>query len=169
MTLSTPNSPITHLFSDPPVMQYPKVQATSQYLTMRDGIQIAIDLMLPAPLAPGARIPTILIMARYWRSFELRVPDQPNKAWIGPRDAIAGYLLPRGFAVVVVDARGAGASTGVNRYPWSPEERADYGEVTTWVLNQPWSTGKVGATGIPYAWAPAHFPLPLLPLRSGGE
>ncbi|MBK8047522.1 MAG: CocE/NonD family hydrolase [Anaerolineales bacterium] len=157
MTFSTRNSPITYLFSEPPVAQYQKVQASSQYLTMRDGVQIAIDLMLPAPLAPGARIPTILIMARYWRSFEMRVPDQPNKAWIGPREAIAGYLLPRGFAIVVVDARGAGASTGVNRYPWSPEERADYGEVATWVLSQPWSNGKVGATGISYEGATAQF------------
>ncbi|HSW09448.1 MAG TPA: CocE/NonD family hydrolase [Bacillota bacterium] len=62
---------------------------------------------------------------------ELRVPDPPNKALLGARESIAAYLIPRGFAMVVVDVRGTGASTGVSRHPWTPEEIADYGEVAT--------------------------------------
>jgi putative CocE/NonD family hydrolase len=115
---------------------------------MRDGTQIAVDVMRPMNLPADTRLPVIMIMARYWRSIELRMPNPPNKALIGPREPIADYLIPRGFAVVVVDARGAGASTGVNRYPWSAEERADYGEVAAWVAEQPWCNGRIGALGI---------------------
>ena len=138
---------IADLFAAAPEKRYKGVKSTSQYLTMRDGIQITIDVMLPSDAAPETRLPTVMIMARYWRSMELRVPDQPNKALIGPREAVADYLIPRGFAMVIVDARGTGASTGVSRYPWSTDELTDYGEVAAWVATQPWSNGCIGAMG----------------------
>ncbi|MGA9139795.1 MAG: CocE/NonD family hydrolase [Methanocella sp.] len=117
---------------------------------MRDGTLIAVDVMLPADRPPETRLPALMIMARYWRSMELRGLEPPNKALIGPREPIADYLISRGFAVVVVDARGTGASTGANRYPWAPEELADYGEVASWAAAQPWCNGNVGAFGISY-------------------
>ncbi len=149
MTTRT-TSPIADLFASPPPKLYRGVRCSSRYLTMRDGVQIAVDIMLPADAPADTRLPAIMIMARYWRSLELRVPDQPGKAWIGPREPIADDLIPRGFAFVVVDVRGTGASTGVCRYPWSPEEIADYREVVTWVQAQPWCSGNIGATGISY-------------------
>jgi hypothetical protein len=148
---------ISDLFSAPPEKLYSGVKSSSQYLTMRDGIQIAIDIMLPAHTAPETCLPVVIIMARYWRSMELRVPSQPNKALIGPREAIADYLIPRGFAMVIVDARGTGASTGVNRYPWSLDELADYGEVAAWVTAQPWCNGSIGAVGISYEGSTAQY------------
>lgn len=145
--------PIQDLFSNPPQARYQGVKSESHYLTMRDGVQIAIDILLPVGATEA--LPTLLIMARYWRSLELRVPEPPKQAPIGPREAIVDYLLPRGFAVVVVDARGTGASTGVNRYPWSEEELGDYGEVAAWAANQSWSNGNIGAFGISYEGATA--------------
>ncbi|MBW4438484.1 MAG: CocE/NonD family hydrolase [Pleurocapsa minor GSE-CHR-MK-17-07R] len=150
-------TPIADLLAAAPDARYRGVTATSQYLTMRDGTQIAIDLMLPADRAADTRLPVIMIMARYWRSMAMRVPDRPNKALIGPREPIVDFLIPRGFAVVVVDARGAGASRGVNRFPWSPEERADYGEVAAWAAGQPWSNGQIGALGISYEGSTAQY------------
>lgn len=148
---------ISDLFAHPPEKVYRKVKSTSQYLMMRDGTQIAIDVMLPADRAPDTRLPLVMIMARYWRSMELRVPDQPNKALIGPREAIVDYLVARGFAVVVADARGTGASTGVNRYPWSADELTDYGVVVEWALEQHWCNGNAGAVGISYEGSTAQY------------
>jgi uncharacterized protein len=148
---------ITDLFASPPEKRYKGVKSTSQYLTMRDDIQITIDVMLPINLSHETRLPTVMIMARYWRSMQLRVPDQPNKALIGPREAIADYLIPRGFAMVIVDARGTGASTGVSAYPWSADELTDYGEVAAWVVDQPWSNGCIGAMGISYEGSTAQY------------
>jgi putative CocE/NonD family hydrolase len=144
------------LFASAPAKKHAGVQSESRYLAMRDGTRIAVDVMLPAGLAPGARVPVLLVMARYWRSMELRVPDQPKKAYMGPREPIADYLIPRGFAIVAVDARGTGASTGVNRHPWAPDELADYGEVAAWAVAQPWCNGNIGAFGISYEGATAE-------------
>ena len=148
---------LADLFADPLEKRYAGVHSQSHYQTMRDGAQIAVDLLLPTGLAPGARLPLVMVMARYWRSMELRVPDQPRKALIGPRAAIADYLIPRGFAMLVVDARGTGASTGVNRYPWSADELADYGEVAAWAADQPWCNGRIGAVGISYEGSTATY------------
>jgi uncharacterized protein len=108
----------------------------SIYLTMRDGVKIAIDVVLPKNLPATEKVPTIMNMTRYWRS---RQGDQP------------GIWFPsHGYARVAVDARGTGASFGVWRAPFSPDEVKDYGEVVDWIVKQPWSNGKVGAFGNSY-------------------
>jgi uncharacterized protein len=141
------------LFANPPKERYTGVQVESRYLTMRDSTQIAIDILLPMGLEN--HLPSLIIMARYWRSMELRMPEPPKKAPIGPREAIVDYLVPRGFAVIVVDGRGTGASTGTYCYPWSSDELTDYAEVAAWVKEQSWSNGNLGAFGISYEGATA--------------
>lgn len=148
---------LTSLFKNPPEKRYKGVKSTSLYQEMRDGTQIAVDVLLPADAAPEARLPTVMIMARYWRSMELRIPNPPNRAPIGPREPLADDLIARGFAVVIVDGRGSGASTGVSRYPWWKDELADYGEITAWVTQQPWSNGNIGAVGISYEGSTAQY------------
>ncbi|WP_370374912.1 CocE/NonD family hydrolase [Candidatus Chloroploca sp. Khr17] len=146
---------MSELFAHPPEARYQQIASESRYLALRDGTQLALDLMLPADLPPGTRLPALMIMARYWRSLELRVPDRPGKALIGPREATPDHFLPRGFALVIVDARGTGASTGVCRSPFAPEESVDYAEVAAWVRQQPWCNGSLGAYGISYEGATA--------------
>lgn len=148
-------SPLDTWQRQAPAARHKAVGTTSQYLTMRDGTRIAIDVMLPADLPAGARLPTLMIMARYWRSMALWLPSPRGRAPIGPREMTVDYFVQCGFAVVVVDARGAGASGGVNRYPWSADELADYAEVAHWVCEQPWSSGSIGAYGISYEGAAA--------------
>nr|MCU0480702.1 peptidase S15 [Anaerolineae bacterium] len=92
---------IETLFNNPPMPKYKGVITTSHYLTMRDGVAIAIDVLLPKNLPDGAKLPTIMMMARYWRSMELRMPSPPNKSPIGPRDNVPDWLLERGFAIVI--------------------------------------------------------------------
>lgn len=153
--MSTP-AHLADLFAQAPEARHKGVTTQSRYLTMRDGTQIAIDVMLPADPAPAARIPALMIMARYWRSMALWMPSPPNAAPIGPREKAVDFFLARGFAVVVVDARGTGASFGVSRHPWSSAELADYGEVAAHVLAQPWCNGRIGAYGISYEGATAQ-------------
>ncbi len=52
--------------------------------------------------------------------------------------------------MLLVDARGSGASTGERLIEWSPDELADLGEVVDWIVRQPWSNGRVGAWGVSY-------------------
>ncbi len=136
---------------------YQGAQTSSHYLSMRDGTKIAIDVCLPKDLATSSKLPAILIMARYWRSFALRTPDQPGKAPMGPRDPIADFLVTHGYAVLLVDVRGSGASFDTWEYVTSPTEKADMGDVAAWVVQQPWSNGVVGAVGISYEGSTAEL------------
>ena len=146
---------IDDLYGAPPQKRYRGVEVASHYLTMRDGTRIAVDTMLPKDRDPQSRLPTLMMMTRYWRSMSLRLPERPNTAPIGPREPIVDDLLARGFAIVVVDGRGSGASFGISRYPFNADEIADYGEVAVWAADQPWCSGKIGAFGISYEGATA--------------
>lgn len=126
----------------------PRVE--SRWLQMRDGVRIAIDVLLPGAAGPEPSLPAVLVMTRYWRSFRLRTPQPRGKPPIGPDLRLVEGLLGHGFAVVVVDARGTGASDGHWPHPWSPDELEDSGEVVDWVVTQPWSNGRVGAAGLSY-------------------
>ncbi len=137
--------------------KYKSVTARSLYIPMRDGVQIAIDVILPKDLPVNVKIPAILVMARYWRSFDLRMPSQPGKAPLGPRGAIADFFGTHGYAVIIADARGSGASFGTWPAPFHDQEIADFGEVAEWVTRQPWSNGFIGTIGISYEGALAEL------------
>lgn len=136
----------------------------SLWIPMRDGVRIAIDVIRPAdPAPPGdgppfdaapsdgpPRVPAVMSMTRYWRSFRLRVPQSPGSVPISPNTPLHTALLDRGIAVVAVDGRGTGASEGAWPHPWSVDEVADHREIVDWIVAQPWSNGRVAATGISY-------------------
>lgn len=130
----------------------------SHYIAMRDGCKIALDIFLPQPksgIEASARFPTIVVFTPYYRRFKLAAgstqENSPNTYRY--RDQFVSY----GYAVVVVDVRGTGASYGSRDSFRSPAERADSIEVVDWIINQPWSNGRVGATGVSYLGAAADF------------
>jgi putative CocE/NonD family hydrolase len=126
----------------------------SVYVTMADGCRLAVDVILPDGDA-GRRWPTVLILTPYVRRFQVtagsNVEASPNT--FKYRD----MFVPRGYALVVVDARGTGASFGTRDSFRSPRERADYREIADWIVAQPWSDGRIGATGISYLGAACDF------------
>lgn len=129
----------------------------SLYVTMRDGCRIALDCYLPQTAAgspPPARVPTIVIFTPYYRRFVATDPSVEVSPNCGRyRD----FFVPHGYAVVVVDVRGTGASFGTRDALRSPKEREDYYEIAEWIVQQPWSDGRIGATGISYLGAAAVF------------
>jgi putative CocE/NonD family hydrolase len=133
--------------------QYEDLTVESLYIPMRDGVKIAIDLMLPKGLAANEKIPTIIKQTRYWRSVEYR---WPISYFTGPED-FERFFTSHGYAVVYMDARGSGASFGTRLHPWSRDEMLDGSEVVDWIIKQPWSNGKVGAIGTSYGGTAAEF------------
>lgn len=127
----------------------------SSYLTMRDGCRIAVDVWCPEGAKPSETFPTLLLFTPYFRRFNLAVGSDavpnPNTA------KFSDYFVPRGYAVVVVDVRGTGASFGTRDGFRSPAERLDSAEIADWVIAQSWSNGVVGATGISYLGAASDF------------
>lgn len=136
-----------------PEATFKKIESKSLYLTMRDGAQIAIDIYLPKDRPAGMRLPTILHLTRYWRALDLRWPFQgmmdigpPSLYVFGSTEA----MVQQGYALVSVDVRGTGASTGKRNMEMSPDEVEDGREILDWIVEQDWSDGKVGAMGISY-------------------
>lgn len=127
----------------------PKVSVTGPTVAMKDGTRLAVDVILPGD-RPAARVPVILIQTRYWRSFGLRFPDPPEAIPPMPREDLIGPFIKAGYGVVIADVRGTGASEGHWPHPWSAAEVADMGTLIDWVAKQPWSDGRVGATGVSY-------------------
>ena len=126
----------------------------SVYVTMRDGVRIAVDAYLPQGSGAPAAFPTIVIATPYYRRFRTEGEGVENSPMaFRYRDA----FVPRGYAVVVVDVRGTGASFGSRDSFRSPKERDDFGQIAEWIVNQPWSNGTVGATGISYPGAASVF------------
>jgi putative CocE/NonD family hydrolase len=123
----------------------------SFYLTMHDGIKIAVDLCLPDRVEPGARMPAILHQTRYWRAIDFRWPiglivglNMYDMLKIRPA------FVDRGYAWISVDVRGSGASCGSQIGPYPPESVEDVREIADWIVAQPWSNGKIGVYGISY-------------------
>jgi uncharacterized protein len=129
---------------------------SSCYVTVRDGTRLAVDVYLPADRGQE-RLPAILVFTPYYRRFALieGAPDtvEPAASAAAYRDA----LVPQGYALVVVDTRGAGASFGTRDGFRSPVERDDYFDIVAWLIAQPWSDGKAGAIGVSYVGAAACF------------
>ena len=131
----------------------------SRYLTMSDGVKIAISVYLPMPIKENERLPTMLHQTRYWRSVEYRWPLSAIKETL-PRGHIGTYakrFIANGYAWVDVDVRGSGASFGFRPYAYTPREIKDGAEIVDWITSQPWSNGNVGAVGISYGGAAAEM------------
>lgn len=135
-TQTAGNIPRYKGYSEP---QYKEITIHSLYVTMRDGTKIAIDVLLPKDLPSAAKIPALMNITRYWRATENRQPDNLQK-----------FFVTHGYALIMVDVRGTGASFGTWTIPWSKKEIEDYGKVVDWVVAQSWSSGKVGAYGSSY-------------------
>lgn len=111
-------------------------------IPMRDGLELAADVYLPAEGELPA--PAIVTMTPYDKSSWLSAPE-------------AAMYQERGYAFVVVDVRGRGKSEG----EWRAfvNDGPDGHDIIEWVAAQPWCNSKVGTTGLSYMgwtqWAAA--------------
>jgi uncharacterized protein len=103
------------------------------FITMRDGVILAADVHLPD--GPGP-FPVILTQTPY------------NKN-VSSTENLNEYFIKRGYAHVVVDVRGTGASQGAWDSFGEAEQR-DGKELVEWAATQPWSNGKIGLYGSSY-------------------
>jgi hypothetical protein len=120
---------------------------TSLYLTMRDGVRIAIDVIRPAKggKVEQAPLPVVWTHNRYRRAFKVKdrlitIDDSPD----------IRNLIRHGYIAASADVRGSGASFGSSKGIFTKEETQDAHEITEWLGTQPWSNGKVGMFGGSY-------------------
>src|SRR3712207_4393327 len=111
-------------------------------IPMRDGVELSADVYLPG--ASHVPAPAVVTMTPY---------DKAGM-FVGPE---ARFYKKHGYAYVAVDVRGRGKSEG----EWRAfvNDGPDGHDIIEWVAAQPWSTDKVGTTGLSYMgwtqWATA--------------
>ena len=124
-----------------PDVLYPKtVTMNNQFITMKDGVKLAVSVTLPADASGKAiagKFPTILTQTGYNKDIGAFVP------------ALGGanpYLVQHGYAHVVVDTRGTGRSEG-EWTAFGDTEQADYYPTVDWVAQQSFCDGRIGLYG----------------------
>jgi len=116
---------------------------TSRYLEMRDGVNLAIDVVRPAIHGKPVdeRFPVIWTHSRYHRSL--------GNSLVNPHPFLQ-RLVRHGYVYAAVGVRGSGASYGRYEGLFSPNETRDAYEIIDWLAKQPWSDGNVGMYGGSY-------------------
>ena len=120
----------------------------NQYVSMRDGIRLAVSVWLSdAAASLESSQPAVVVTTRYWRAIAFLSQDLESQVYY----SLAATLCPQGYALVVADARGSGASSGHRRGEATHEEVLDIGELIAWVGEQVWCDGRVATTGTSYS------------------
>jgi putative CocE/NonD family hydrolase len=114
----------------------------SYYLSMRDGVRLAISIYFPDHMPPVKPAPLILVQTRYGRA-GARLKDSDNPRGLDP-------WLRAGYVVSTVDVRGTTSSFGPRVCELGPDEQADMDEIIEHLASLPWSNGKIIATGTSY-------------------
>jgi hypothetical protein len=122
---------------------------SSQYVGMCDGVKIAVDAYIPQKEESSAKFPVLFTYHPYSRAvidpetgqFSTTVSGSPS---------FFSFFTSHGYAIVVADMRGSGASFG-SRADMSPQLGKDGKEIVDWIESQPWCNGNVGMYGGSYA------------------
>jgi len=140
----------------------------NRIVPLRDGTEIFCDLYRPE----GAErdLPILLAWSPYGKHslsnqvFWPRSGVQPE--WLSTFTPFEGpdpvFWARHGFAVAVVDPRGAWLSGGDFHHN-GLQEGEDCADTIEWLASLPWSNGRVGMTGVSYLAAIQYLVAPLKP------
>jgi predicted acyl esterase len=124
---------VQDLFDDRPG----SAMAWSGYIELSDGTELSYYLQLPGGCTAEAPCPALVEYSNY---------DPSNPAPMLPRDG--DRQVARGYALLAVNARGTGCSSGDLEHPFMSEvEALDGAEVAEVLAAQPWVDGPVGMVG----------------------
>jgi len=133
-------------FSEPVYDEWVRI---SQYVPVRDGTKLAVDIFRPSrdgkPVSEP--LPLIWTLTPYRRA--VRLPNGKLATALEQMSWLS-TILKHGYIVASVDIRGGGASFGFSQGAFSPEEAADAYDITEWFAAQPWCSGKIGMYGVSY-------------------
>lgn len=140
---------------------------TSQYVTVRGGTRLAIDIYRPrvGGRAVEQKLPVILVATPYHRSSENNGEILNFLAPQGNHRNIWDEVLKHGYVIASLDLRGRGASFGTVYGGGMDNDanRWDLYDVIEWLAAQPWSDGNIGMGGCSYVaqtqlWAASGAP-----------
>lgn len=129
---------------------YPDVKRTSQYVEVRDGTRLAVNVYRPAvgDRAVQASLPVIFSFTPYRARF-IGADGKVVESALQTTQALRA-LIRAGYVVAVADIRGKGASFGHRRGFQDRTEAQDGYDLIEWLARQSYSSGKVGMYGCSY-------------------
>lgn len=120
---------------------------SSQYVEVRDGTKLAVDILRPSIDGVAVDVPYPVL----WEHTPYRRASyRPDGSISAAGQPYADALCPYGYVVAVVDTRGWGASYGIRRGMNDRTEAWDAYDITEWFAAQPWCDGQVGMWGCSY-------------------
>jgi len=122
---------------------------SSLYVTMRDGVRLAVDVTRPTFYGELVEepFPVVWTHSRYHRRPPSAVPSRLSMVDGSPA---LQRLVQHGYVVASAAVRGSGASFGRYEGLFSPAETDDAAELIAWFAAQPWCDGNVGMWGGSY-------------------
>lgn len=126
-------------------------------IPLRDGVRIYADLYRPEGARGASDLPTLLSWSPYGKHAQSNNVFWPrsgvNPEWLSALTPFEGAdpvrWGARGYAIAVVDPRGAWLSEGDFHHNGAVEAQ-DCADAIRWLADQAWSNGKVGMTGVSY-------------------
>ena len=147
----------------------------SDYLTLPDGRKLAYDLILPTKknVPADKPLPVLFKYTPYLRTFTIFDKNGKNiiaglfnlgwkeramlrvRYWLYDRGHLMdplfrtkwmGKMVKHGYAVIVVERPGTGASYGLPDMSFEPGAR-EGGEILDWIASQAWCDGNIGMYG----------------------
>jgi putative CocE/NonD family hydrolase len=136
-------------------------QRRSKYVTMRDGVRLAVDIYRPTQDGRVVEEPFPVVWAHtpYRRAFRDAKGEIANAA----EQLNLLPLVKHGYVLAVVDTRGRGASFGARRGFQDRTEAQDAYEITEWLAAQSWSSGAVGIAGCSYLGGTSYHAATTMP------
>lgn len=154
---------------------YDGTQRISEYLTLSNGTRLAYDLILPTQKGVSAseRLPVLFKYTPYLRTWTIFDKNGKNiitdfvelgwkekamlriRYWFSKRGRLFDPLfrtkwlermVMHGYAVIVVERPGTGASFGIMNPTFEASAR-ECNEILDWIACQPWCSGKIGMHG----------------------
>ena len=112
---------------------------TRDFLTLKDGVRLAVTWYVPRARAPGEKFPVLLEYLPYRKDDSFYQRDYP----------LYSYFARHGFLMAKVDVRGTGGSEGaLPTREYSAQEMADADEIIAQLARHPAGNGNVGMWGI---------------------
>ncbi len=127
----------------PPALGGHRVERDLRLPTGQPGLSLSADLYRPLVDHP---VPALVTLGPYGKDFVAGAGAE------GP----ARWFADHGYASLVVDLLGTGASDGRRRPEFDPGDGDDAIAAIEWVAAQPWCTGAVGLWGLSYAATVAY-------------
>lgn len=147
----------------------------SDFLTLSNGTRLAYDLILPTRKGVPAHepLPVLFKYTPYLRTFTIFDKDGKNlitffvdlkwyekamlriRYWLSDQGHLMdplmrtkwlGNMVEHGYAVIVVERPGTGASFGITKQSMETIAREE-NEILDWIASQPWCTGNIGMYG----------------------